>query len=69
MIEAAVGDFRGYDPAVKTLAKVYRLWLDQAVACRPSRGRLAPDGALVQTVLAWQERSGPARALGRRVLR
>jgi glycosyltransferase involved in cell wall biosynthesis len=29
VIEGAVGDFRGYDPAVKTLTKVYRLWLEQ----------------------------------------
>ena len=35
LIEGAVRDFHGYDPAVKTLAKIYRLWLDQAVARRP----------------------------------
>ena len=29
VIEAAVGGFGGYDPAVKTLTKIYRLWLEQ----------------------------------------
>ena len=36
LIEDAVRDFHGYEPVVKTLAKIYRLWLDQAVA-RPAR--------------------------------
>ena len=46
VIEGAVRDFHGYDPAVKTLAKIYRLWLDQAAGgpARPASA-CALDGS------------------------
>jgi glycosyltransferase involved in cell wall biosynthesis len=44
VIEDAVSNFQGYLPAVKTLMKIYRLWLDQTAGSSPppaSTARLA----------------------------
>jgi len=70
VIEAAVRDFPGYDPAVKTLTKIYRLWLDQAVR-RPGWSTLASlptadfKPQAVRLATCGLRRT---KALGRRVL-
>ena len=38
LIECAVCDFQGYQPAVKTLAKIYRLWLGHVAPWPPGQG-------------------------------
>ena len=70
VIEGAVRDFRGYDPAVRTLTKIYRLWLEQAArgsalpttysrtAARSLRQRCPPGRGMP----AANEGLGPARA-------
>ncbi len=70
VIEAAVRDFHGYAPAVKTLTKIYRLWLDHAV-----RGPVRPALALRWTAVSTQKAARLAKrglrrtaTLGRHVL-
>jgi len=70
VIEGAVRDFHGYDPAVKMLAKIYRLWLDQA-----ARGPYWPTLASLRTADFRQKAARLAMgglrrtmALGRRML-
>ena len=70
VIEGAVRDFHGYDPAVKTMAKIYRLWLDQ-VEDGPGRSTLALHWAESSVRLAARLARGGIRrskVLGKRVL-
>ena len=63
VIEAAVRDFRGYDPAVKTLTKIYRLWLDQAARgpALPTTGFALDGGSHAEVRPGW-----PREACGER---
>jgi glycosyltransferase involved in cell wall biosynthesis len=70
VIAGAVRDFHGYDPAVKTLTKIYRLLLDPAV-----RGPVQPAPASFWTAVPMRNAARLAKgglrrtsALGRRVL-
>ena len=70
VIEATVRNFHGYDPAVKTLTKIYRLWLDEAVH-GPARPTLASRWTAVSTQKAARLAKGGLRrttTLGRRML-
>jgi hypothetical protein len=70
VIEGAVGAFHGYEPEVKTLGKIYRLWLETS-----ARGSVAsvlppPSAASSLQMAARLARGGIRRSkvLGRRVM-
>jgi glycosyltransferase involved in cell wall biosynthesis len=69
VIEAAIRDFQGYEPAVKTLARFYRLGLRQAAgsarAQLASRWTADPLGRAARLAKGCLRRTG---ALGRRLL-
>ena len=70
VIEGAVSDFQGYDPAVKTLTKMYRLWLDQ-VANGPAHSTpasLSAAGAMQNAARLAKGSIRRTKALGKRVL-
>ncbi len=70
VIEGAVSEFQGYDPAVKTLTKMYRLWLDRA-ADRPAHSTPGPFSATGSVQTAARLAKGSIRrtkALGKRAL-
>jgi glycosyltransferase involved in cell wall biosynthesis len=70
LIEATIRDFRGYEPAVTTLAKIYRLGFGQAAA-RSSRAAKASRWTRDSMHKAARLAKGGlcrTRALGRRVL-
>jgi hypothetical protein len=69
VIEAAIRDFHGYEPAIKTLTKFYRLGLGQAAGS--ARAKLASRWTADSLRRAAQMAKGGlrrTRALGRRVL-
>jgi glycosyltransferase involved in cell wall biosynthesis len=70
VIEEAVRDFQGYDPAVKTLTKIYRLWLDQTAGGAAGAGSASPSAASPVQKAARLAKGGIRRTkvLGRRVL-
>ena len=70
VIEGAVRDFHGYDPAVKTMTKIYRLWVDQAVRGAREPASAARFLADTRQMAARLARGGlrRTRALGRRLL-
>jgi glycosyltransferase involved in cell wall biosynthesis len=70
VVEGAVRDFGGYDPAVTTLSKIYRLWLEQA-----ADGLSLPTSYSLSAARSLQRAAGmaegclrQARALGQRVM-
>jgi glycosyltransferase involved in cell wall biosynthesis len=70
VIEEAVRDFRGYEPAVKALSRVYQLWLDQAAGNPVYAAPASPAMASSVGKAARFAQRGMRRtkALGKRVL-
>ena len=70
VIEGAVRDFQGYDPAVKTLTKVYRLWSTLS-AGRPApwvRGALGVASSMHRAARLAKGALRRTKVFGRRVL-
>jgi len=70
VIAGAIRDFRGYEPAVKTATKIYRLWLEQAAGgpAWPAAASRSTARVLHKAVRLANGCLRRTRALGQRLL-